>query len=332
MDKIQFGAWQAINTCLAVQPFERVVIVADGETDTITQSLCAMARAITPHITYFLMEDFGKRPFPMPTAIRQALLNADVSMYTGTYVEGELPLFRQHIYDIVAQGHLRHAGMPWLTATIMEQGMNADYEQIKVLCEKVIAIVTPARHVHVTTALGTDLDVRIGKWKWDICDGHITPGRWSNLPDGEVYTSPESVSGVAIIDGVLGDYFDKKYGDLSSNPVRVEIRDGHAVPGTVTCSNAALENEFDRYIFRPNTPNCNRVGEFAIGTNIFLTEIIGNLLQDEKFPGVHIAFGDCYQSTTGCPLVCDYHIDGVIRKPTVVVDGRTIMVDGTFQF
>ena len=330
MDKIQFGAWQAINTCLAVQPFERVVIVADGETDTITQSLCAMARAITPHITYFLMEDFGKRPFQMPDVIRQALLTADVSIYTGTYVEGELPLFRQHIYDIVARGHLRHAGMPWLTTEIMEQGMNADYEQIKALCRKVVDIVTPAKHILVTTALGTYLEVDVGKWQWDICDGHITPGRWSNLPDGEVYTSPETVNGIAVIDGVLGDYFDKKYGDLLGNPVRVEIQRGHAVLGSVRCDNKALEEELSAYIFRPE-PNCSRVGEFAIGTNTFLTEIIGNLLQDEKFPGVHVAFGDCYQSTTGCPLVCDYHIDGVIRKPTVVVDGRTIMVDGEFR-
>ena len=30
-----------------------------------------------------------------------------------------------------------------------------------------------------------------------------------------------------------------------------------------------------------------RAGEFAIGTNIGLTRLVGNLLQDEKFPGVH---------------------------------------------
>jgi hypothetical protein len=31
-----------------------------------------------------------------------------------------------------------------------------------------------------------------------------------------------------------------------------------------------------------------RVGEFALGTNTGVTQMIGNLLQDEKVPGVHI--------------------------------------------
>jgi aminopeptidase len=65
------------------------------------------------------------------------------------------------------------------------------------------------------------------------------------------------------------------------------------------CANRALEDEFWRYTHTDE--NSDRVGEFAIGTNIGVRDVIGNILQDEKIPGVHIAFGDPYGSYTGAP-------------------------------
>ena len=53
------------------------------------------------------------------------------------------------------------------------------------------------------------------------------------------------------------------------------------------------------------------MGEFAIGTNIGVTRVIGNILQDEKFPGIHIAFGDPYGAHTGAQWKSTTHIDVV---------------------
>jgi len=77
-------------------------------------------------------------------------------------------------------------------------------------------------------------------------------------------------------------------------------------------------------------PNSNRAGEFAIGTNIGLTEIIGNFLQDEKFPGVHVAFGDPYGHETGADWTAPSHVDVLASHADVVVDGRKIMEAGRF--
>ena len=64
--------------------------------------------------------------------------------------------------------------------------------------------------------------------------------------------------------------------------------------------NKDLRDEFRAYT---NTDeNSDRVGEFAIGTNIACTHIIGHILQDEKIPGVHIAFGHPYAEHTGRKL------------------------------
>jgi aminopeptidase len=57
---------------------------------------------------------------------------------------------------------------------------------------------------------------------------------------------------------------------------------------------------------------------------------VGNLLQDEKFPGVHVAVGYPIPHETGADWTSDVHIDGVLKNVTVDVEGQVIMRDGEF--
>ena len=84
------------------------------------------------------------------------------------------------------------------------------------------------------------------------------------------------------------------------------------------------------YVFETDE-NSSRVGEFAIGTNTGLTHLIYNLLQDEKFPGIHIAFGSPLPGHTGAKWDSKAHVDGVLKSPTIYVDGEPIMIKGKFQ-
>jgi aminopeptidase len=72
------------------------------------------------------------------------------------------------------------------------------------------------------------------------------------------------------------------------------------------------------------------VGEFAIGTNVGLTEPTGNLLQDEKMPGLHVAFGDPYGHFTGADWSSDIHVDVIPFAVDVDVDGEALVRDGAF--
>ena len=113
-------------------------------------------------------------------------------------------------------------------------------------------------------------------------------------------------------------------------PVLIEIENGRAVREDIRCDNERLLEELSEYIFE-NDANSNRVGEFAIGTNTGLRELIYNLLQDEKFPGVHIAFGSPIPAKTGAKWDSKAHVDGVIKTPTITVDGEVIMDKGRFR-
>ena len=64
-----------------------------------------------------------------------------------------------------------------------------------------------------------------------------------------------------------------------------------------------------------------------MGTNIGITRMIGNLLQDEKVPGVHIAFGNPYGSQTGATWTCPTHIDAITRHCDVWAGSEQIMAE-----
>ena len=332
MGTIAEGVRQAVENCLKVQVGERIVIITDEETRGIGDALKAAIEKITDQIDFFVMEDFGSRPIRFPPEIGQAMKAADVSIYAAQGAKGELATFRQPMLATVeANRKLRHAHMIGITPQIMTDGMCSDYREIQRISKLVYDRVNKAKSIRVATAKGCDFTAQFSeKLKWIASDGDIKPSHWSNLPDGEVFTSPESVNGTVVIDGCLGDFFTEKYGSLRKTPVSVKVENGRAIRDSLQCGNEALLQELSQYVFETDE-NSNRIGEFAIGTNTGLTHLIYNLLQDEKFPGVHVAFGSPLPGKTGAQWDSHAHVDGVIISPTITVDGEVLMDKGRFR-
>jgi len=334
------GVRQAVEVCLKVRAGERAVIVTDEQTREIGAALRAAIEAlgtgdagVAPAVTFFVMEDFGARPIDYPPAIEAALLAADVSIYAAQGTKGELQSFRRPMIETVeANPKLRHAHMIAITPEIMCDGMCSDYVEVQRVSRLVHDRVKDARAIRVQTEKGCDFTAQFSPaLKWIISDGNVRPDEWQNLPDGEVCTAPATVNGRAVFDGCLGEFFMERHSSLAETPVTVEIRDGRAVRETLTCENTKLRDELATYIFEMDESS-DRVGEFAIGTNTGLTKLIGNLLQDEKFPGVHIAFGSPYPSRTGADWDSIAHLDISVVAPTITVDGETLMEKGQFCF
>jgi leucyl aminopeptidase (aminopeptidase T) len=167
-------------------------------------------------------------------------------------------------------------------------------------------------------------------YKWFKTSGIISPEKWGNLPGGECFTSPGEVNGKFVVDGVVGDWLCARYGLLASSPLTIEIA-GNRI---VRCHSFNRQLEEDFWAYTHTDENSDRVGEFAIGTNLGVERVIGNILQDEKFPGIHIAFGDPYGEHTGAPWRSGTHIDVVGLGFNIWLesaDGREqIMCDGRF--
>jgi aminopeptidase len=304
---IEQGVKQAVENCLKIQAGENVVIITDQKTLEVGSAFQKAIDKITDEIQFFVMEDFGQRPIDFPHAIESAISIADVSIYAAQGAEGELQSFRRFMIEAVeANKKLRHAHMIGITPQIMRDGMCSDYREIQRISRLVYDKVKDAGKIRVVTEKGGDFLAEFSPgYKWIISDGDITPSLWHNLPDGEVLTSPVNCNGMVVIDGCLGDFFDERYASLE------------------------LIKELTTYIFDTDE-NSDRIGEFAIGTNTGLTKLIYNILQDEKFPGVHIAFGSPCPTRTGAHWDSKAHVDGVIKNPTIYVDGEIIMNKGRF--
>ena len=253
---------------MKVKPGESAVIISDAETVEIGSAIKTAIEKITTEVQFFIMEDFGSRPIDYPKAIDDAIKTADVSVYAAQGAEGELQTFRMKMLRAVeANPKLRHAHMIGITPEIMKDGMCSDYKEIQRISRLVYDRVKNAGKIRVVTEEGNDFVAEFSpELKWLIEDGHIPPGDWKNLPDGEVCTCPTNVNGTVIFDGCLGDFFTERYGSLESTPIIIEVENGRAVKESIRCENEQLRHEFIKYLFE-NDQNSNRVGEFAIGTN-----------------------------------------------------------------
>jgi leucyl aminopeptidase (aminopeptidase T) len=215
---------------------------------------------------------------------------------------------RMQMTDIVNRRHMRHAHMVNISPEIMCQGMRADFDLVDRLSQKVLERVRKATRIRATTAAGTDITAEMNPgYKWFKTSGIISPEKWGNLPGGECFTSPGEVNGRFVVDGVVGDWLCARYGLLAATPLTIEIA-GNRIVG---CSSVNKQLQRDFWAYTHTDENSDRVGEFAIGTNLGVERVIGNILQDEKFPGIHIAFGNPYGEHTGAPWRSGTHIDVV---------------------
>ena len=185
-----------------------------------------------------------------------------------------------------------------------------------------------AQRIKCRTPAGTDYEAEFSPdLKWLKTSGIITPDKWGNLPGGEIFTSPAQFQR----------HLRRRWRGGRLSLPEVWRHSGNAAHGSkwrtigsvdLQCENKELLEEFRAYT--STDENSNRVGEFAVGTNTACTHVIGNILQDEKIPGIHIAFGHPYAEHTGADWISKTHIDCVGRDFDIWFDDEKVMEGGKF--
>ena len=321
------GARNAIRSCLRVQPHEHVTIITDRETEDIAESLADQAAEIGAPCELYVLEDYGTRPMTsMPAAILEAMERSQVSIFAAQPRTGELPS-RIQMTDVVNRRKMRHAHMVYITHRIMVEGMRADFNLVDEISTRVVERARRAKVIRAKSRAGSDLEATFDPAiKWLKTSGIISPEKWANLPAGEVLTAPARVDGVYVVDGILGDYLSARFGDLEETPLTVTIENSRIADAR--CRRRDVLQDFLAYTSQEE--NSNRVGEWAIGTNVAVKSVIGNILQDEKLPGLHVAFGHPYSEHTGANWSCRTHLDIVGRHFDIWFDGEQVMKDSKF--
>jgi leucyl aminopeptidase (aminopeptidase T) len=325
--ELSLGAYNAVHVCLRIQPSEKVTLITDETSEEIAASLVREVEVVGAPYSFWELEDLAQRPLhAMPQPILADLESSQVSIFAAQAQRGELHA-RMQMTEVVNRRRIRHGHMVNINKQIMKEGMRADFRKVDEISVRVRDIASSARSIRAKSSAGTDVTARFNpKHRWIKTSGIIQPDKWGNLPGGEVFTAPEQVDGTFVIDGVVGDYLCSRFGDLHNEPLFIRVKASRLIEAH--SSNRELEEEFWKYTHTDE--NSDRVGEFAIGTNIALDHVIGHILQDEKIPGVHMAFGNPYGEHTGADWHSSTHIDVVGTRFDIWADDQQLMKDGQF--
>lgn len=314
--QLKNAAQIAVEQYLTLDPNEAFLVVYDENMKLIAQAIRNAGAEITDRV-FFLeipgMEINGDEP---PNQLIDIMRSVDVvACVTSKSITHTGPRHQ------ATKGGVRVATIPEMSAEAFIRNISADRSQIENLNDILKEILEEAEMVKVTTQAGTDISFQMPGRKIKTSSGRFnTLGAWGNLPSGEVYAAPieEETMGRLVVDGTIAEV------GLITSPVTIEISDGviEDIDGK-----GQPTMKFKK-LMASLTDEGNILGEFGIGTN-HKAQLSGDIAEDEKVLGTcHFGFGNNF--SFGGSLTPASHIDCVILKPTIEVDGRIIMEEGKF--
>ncbi|NLI98737.1 aminopeptidase [bacterium] len=311
MTRYEKGIQTIINDCLGVKKGERAIVVCDTPKrkigtdlfDNLVKSGCdASLFEIMP------LRQHGEEP---PKYVADLLKQAQVFLIptskSMTHTEA-----RRNAVKAGARG----ATLPDVTEEMIAGPMLVDHKEILKRNNKLSRLLKGTKKIIITSKKGTDVEINAEGRHFHEDSGYLVkPGSFSNLPAGEVYAAPYEgrSSGVVIFDASFSGI------GMLKEPISIEIEKGRA--SRIKGDRGRLSRMLDvaGYYGR-------NLAEIGIGTND-KARITGFVLEDEKVMGtIHLAFGD--NSNFGGKVKADVHLDGLVLKPTLIADGRTIIKDG----
>lgn len=246
-----------------------------------------------------------------------------------------------HIFEQLLHGlkKIRAFWSPTVTVNMFIRTVPVDYVTMRQKCAEVSNRLIGAKGVHVQTELGTNITVGIRGREPKLDDGDFRePGRGGNLPAGEIFISPElgASNGTIVFDGSIT--LEKTL--VIKEPVELTVENGFAtkIEGGKEAKKLmkyieraekkpfemVKKGELDEEKAREYARNARNLGEFGIGLNP-KAEIVGNVLEDEKVLGtVHFALGSNYDQDALALI----HSDGIVKKPTITINGKVLMEKG----
>ena len=151
------GAYNAVNTCLRIQPEEKVTVITDVANREIAASIAKELAKVGSPFKAFVLEELADRPLTgLPQEIADDMETSHVSIFAVRVQQNELKS-RMEMTDIVNRRRMRHAHMVNINHEIMLEGMRADFNSVDALSKKVIEIVTKAKQVRAKNPAGSDL-------------------------------------------------------------------------------------------------------------------------------------------------------------------------------
>ncbi|MGC1123249.1 MAG: aminopeptidase [Candidatus Methanofastidiosia archaeon] len=311
--QMMMGAKKVIKECAQTKPGEKVLIVTDTEIEfSISAALAAAAYYENAEPLIAVMTPRKGHAEEPPAHVREAMLASDV-IVTPT---SKTLFHTKATRDSCAKGARVLSMTGALPRTLMRGAITANFEEIEPTCRKLADRLTKAEKIHLTTPGGTDITAslkgRVGQFEPGIARNK---GDLVGVPDIEANITPveDTSQGVFVVDVTATDF------GFVDAPIRIEVKNGKAVK----IEGGVIAERLKNLLVSAHDPNQYFVAEFGLGLNP-QAELQGRIIEDESALGTaHIALGD--NITLGGQNKAPFHIDLIMKDPTVELDGKVVI-------
>jgi leucyl aminopeptidase (aminopeptidase T) len=301
-----------VRDCLGVVEGETVLVICNPVTQGIGERMRDEAQDAGADAVLAVMAERASHAAEPPAPIAVAMAAVDVVL-APTVQSLSHTAARKAATDAGA----RVATLPGVSEEMLARLMSADMEGLRRKGRAIAELLTAGSEARITCSNGSDL--RLGlEGRTGIPDaGELTePGAFGNLPCGEGFIAPleGTTEGRLVVDGTIA--------TIGAGDERVEllVEGGHLVSASGGRGKRLME------LLTAPGPDGTNVAELGIGTNEKAI-LSGEILEDEKLLGtVHVAFGA--SAAIGGTVQVPVHLDCLVIKPDVTVDGEPMVRDG----
>jgi leucyl aminopeptidase (aminopeptidase T) len=301
-----------IRDCLDLNPSEEVLVICNPITEELGALLRINAQGEGGEATLAVISERESHAGEPPRAVAAAMLAADIVVAPTIQSISHTEARRA-----ATEAGVRIASMPGVTGEMLARVMGADLRLLRKRGASVGRSLGAGAEARITCERGSDLRLGLMDRTAIVDAGALNRrGAFGNIPCGEAFIAPleGTAEGTLVVDGSIA-----TIGKLAE-PVELTVREGRLTRATGTDGSHLMD------LLTEHGADGTNVAELGIGTNESAI-LTGNILEDEKILGTaHIAFGA--SAAIGGTVQVPVHLDCVVLRPTVEIDGAPIVQGG----
>ena len=321
--EVTSAALKLVRDFMLVKEGENVVITADTSADfRVVEAVAGAAYSVGANPVIIHYPTSGKAYEEPIRPVADAVVHADVWIELAYYCSMHTPCFRKAMENGARFTCLNGMDVIMLVNTVGR----VDYDVLIEFGEYLTDKVHRSNEVIVTDKNGTNL-VGYNQGRGVKHSGQrATKKGYPVMLGGQVSWCPveETINGKLIFDSAL--FPPDTLGLLNSN-VELTLEKG-VVTKIEGGKDAAI---FEKWLNKFNDPNMFRLAHYSIGFNPGVTKPTGRIVEDERLFGcIEMGIGSQGASLMGACWEAAAHTDGIVSKPTILLDGYKLEENGIY--
>lgn len=311
-DGIDIAVKTVLRDCLDLSPGEEVLVICNSMNEELGSLLRINAQGEGGEATLAVIAERDSSAGEPPIAVAAAMLAADIVVAPTAQSISHTEARRA-----ATEAGVRIASMPGVTEEMLARVMSADLIQLRKRGTAIGRAMGAGAEARITCARGSDLRLGLEDRTATVDAGALSmKGAFGNIPCGEAFIAPMegTAEGTLVVDGSIAGI------GKVSEPIELTVSEGHLVDARGEQGEALMG------VLGEHGKAGTNVAELGIGTNEAAL-LTGNILEDEKILGsAHVAFGA--SAAIGGAVQVPVHVDCVLRRPTVEIDGGPVVEAG----